>query len=179
MSLLSYTELCELVERGVIEHSDFKNVNPGSINVTLQGRFLLESGSGRTLEFSKRESPTFRECHDHVFLAPGAFCLGALVERVNLPNDLACDVMLRSSAARMGIQHLLAGYGDQGFSGHLTLELRNELSEHNIILRGGDQIVQLRFHRTLPVPDGHCYISKGAKYAGDTGPQPIKKEHSQ
>ena len=78
----------------------------------------------------------------------------------------------------MGIQHLLAGYGDQGFSGHLTLELRNELSEHNIILRGGDQIVQLRFHRTLPVPDGHCYISKGAKYAGDTGPQPIKQEHA-
>ena len=59
MSLLSYTELCELIEQGVIEHSDFKNVNPGSINVTLQDRFLLESGSGRTLEFSKRESPNF------------------------------------------------------------------------------------------------------------------------
>ena len=78
----------------------------------------------------------------------------------------------------MGIEHAYAGFADSGYSGNLTLELKNFLRFNTIHLRGGDQVCQLVFHRGYPVPAGRCYASTGAKYCGDTGPQPIKQEHA-
>lgn len=184
--ILGYTELNELIDLGVIEGVDHASVNSNSINVTLGSKFLMEapdsySADGQhynALKFSKRESPKFLECEGSVYLGPGAFCLASLVEKVNLPNDLVCMVMLRSSAARMGLEHAYAGFADSGYSGHLTLELKNFLRYNTIVLNGGDQVCQLVFHRGYPVPEGRCYASTGAKYSGDTGPQPIKQEHT-
>lgn len=185
--ILGRSELFELVEQGVIEGVDPKSINSNSINVTLGDTFLVERPCHNgvngmwyePLDFSKRESPTFIEVKGHVVLAPGSFALASLVEKVTLPNDLVCMVMLRSSAARMGLEHAYAGFGDSGYSGHLTLELKNFLQFHSIRLRGGDQCCQLVFHRGYPVPEGQCYASLGAKYNGDTGPQTVKKEHGQ
>lgn len=185
--ILNHDEIMELIYAGVIEGADKKNVNPASLNVRLSNKFLIEArdpngynGHHYTpLEFSLRQSPNFLEVEGGVVLAPGNFCLTSLVEKVNLPNDLACDVMLRSSAARMGINHMLAGWGDPGYSGHLTLELKNELKFHSVRLVGGDSIVQLRFHRINPVAEGKDYAAKGGKYSGDTGPQVVKQEHAQ
>lgn len=184
--ILGYTELNDLIDQGVIEGVDRKSVNSNSINVTLGSTFLLEARDLSSidglhhdaLQFSKRQSPAFHEVQGSVHLAPGAFCLASLVEKVSLPNDLVCMVMLRSSAARMGLEHSYAGFGDSGYSGHLTLELKNFLRYHTILLRGGDQVCQLVFQRGYPVPEGRCYASTGAKYSGDTGPQPIKQEHA-
>lgn len=184
--ILSYTELNDLIDQGVIEGVARESVNSNSINVTLGSKFLVEaedfsSVNGqfyKPLEFSKRQSPAFIEVEGSVLLPPGGFALASLVEKVNLPNDLVCMVMLRSSAARMGLEHAYAGFGDSGYSGNLTLELKNFLRFNTIHLRGGDQVCQLVFHRGYPVPLGRCYASTGAKYCGDTGPQPIKQEHA-
>lgn len=186
LGLLGYTELNELIDQGVIESVDRKSVNSNSINVTLGSKFLLEAPDYASassihhgaIEFSKRESPELLESGGSVLLPPGAFCLASLVEKVNLPNDLVCMVMLRSSAARMGLEHSYAGFADSGYSGNLTLELKNFLRYHTILLRGGDQVCQLVFHRVFPVPEGRCYASTGGKYSGDTGPQAIKQELS-
>lgn len=184
LGILSFTEINELIDQGVIEHANRKSVNACSLNVTLGPTFLREQMSQdtcggihpRALEFSKRESPAFQTCEGGVYLLPGAFALASLVEKINLPADIACHVMLRSSAARMGIEHSLAGWGDPGYSGNLTLELKNVLRYHTIMLRGGDQIVQLIFHRVSPVPVDRTYDKTGGKYSGDTGPQTIKGE---
>lgn len=181
--ILSYTELNELIDQGVIEGVDRKSVNPNSINVTLGNKFLLEAPDTYStnnehyhpLEFSKRQSPAFIECEGSVLLRPGDFCLASLVEKVNLPNDLVCMVMLRSSAARMGLEHSYAGFADSLFQGSLTLELKNFLQYHAVMLRGGDQVCQLVFHRGYPVPEGEGY--KG-KYSGFNGPQAILPEYS-
>lgn len=184
--ILNYHEICELIESGVIEHARFDAVNPASINVTLDYIFLVESRHPTAplgfhcnpLEFAMRHSPVFWTLEHSVILEPGMFCLASIQEKLNLPNNICCDVMLRSSAARMGIQHLLAGWGDPGYSGHLTLELKNELRYHAIHLRGGDQIVQLRFHRINPVADEKSYGAVSGKYSGDKGPQIIKPENA-
>lgn len=184
--VLNHDEIAALMDSGVIEFADRANINGASLNVRLGNIFLVESpdpqGYGgqhyTPLSFAKRESPHFFTLDGGVTLEPGGFCLASLVEKINLPNDLACDVMLRSSAARMGIQHLLAGWGDPKYSGHLTLELKNELKYHQIRLVGGDAIIQLRFHRLNPVADEKGYDATGGKYSGDTGPQPVKKEHA-
>lgn len=183
--ILGFTELNELIDQGVVEGVARSSVNSNSINVTLGHKFLIEAMSHTgvngmhyiPLEFSKRQSPAFIEVDGSVLLRPGGFCLASLVEKVNLPNDLVCMVMLRSSAARMGLEHAYAGFGDSGYSGNLTLELKNFLNFNTIHLRGGDQVCQLVFHRGYPVPVDKCYHSTGGKYSGDTGPQPIKQEH--
>jgi dCTP deaminase len=185
--ILNHDEIVELINTGVIEGADLKNVNPASLNVRLGNKFLIEARNHNgydgqfydPLKFALRQSPSFIEVEGGITLGPGDFCLASLVEKVNLPSDLCCDVMLRSSAARMGIQHLLAGWGDPGYSGHLTLELKNELKYHQVRLVGGDAIIQLRFHRINAVAEGKDYGAKGGKYSGDTGPQVVKKEHGQ
>ena len=184
--ILGYTELNDLIDQGVIEGVARESVNSNSINVTLGNTFLVEaedfsSVNGqyyRPIEFSKRQSPNFITVEGSVLIPPGGFALASLVEKVNLPNDLVCMVMLRSSAARMGLEHAYAGFADSGYSGNLTLELKNFLRFNTIHLRGGDQVCQLVFHRGYPVPAGRCYATTGAKYCGDTGPQPVKQEHA-
>lgn len=184
--ILGYTEINELIDAGLIEHCSRKSVNSNSLNVTLSDKFLLETapdpgvvGLGfPTVEFSLRQSPLFLEVEGSVLLPPGGFALASLVEKITLPDDITAHVMLRSSAARMGIEHSYAGFGDSGYSGHLTLELKNFLRYHAIRLRGGDQICQIVFERGYRVPAERTYASTGAKYSGDVGPQPIKKEHT-
>lgn len=185
--ILGYTEINELIDAGLIEHCSRKSVNSNSLNVTLSDKFLLETVpvppesshiSQPVIEFSERESPFFLEVEGSVLLPPGGFALASLVEKITLPDDITAHVMLRSSAARMGIEHSYAGFGDSGYSGHLTLELKNFLRYHAIRLRGGDQICQIVFERGYRVPAERNYASTGAKYSGDVGPQPIKKEHA-
>jgi deoxycytidine triphosphate deaminase len=176
--LVSYEGLLALVANGTISCVEPSSINGCSINVTLQDRFLVEDNRGsRALSFANRESPPFYEVRGGVCVPPGGFVLGALKEKVTLPDNLACTFYLRSSAARMGINHSLAMFADPGYSGHLTLEITNVLRHHPILLRGGDQIGQLLFWHVDPVPQGNCYASTGAKYSQDNGPQPVKPEH--
>lgn len=174
-AILNRREIFYLMERGVIEHAKPELVNPASLNVELDYQFLLETRNrlGETLSFKDRQSPAFECFAGKVIIPPGGFCLSSIKQKLNLPLDLACDVMLRSSAARMGIQHLLAGWGDPGYSGFLTLELKNDLQHHAILLQAGDAIVQLRFIRVGMLDDGEGYTGK---YTGDTGPQVVKPE---
>ncbi len=46
MSLVSYNELCEFVERGVIEGADLSSVNGTSIDVHLGSKILYEVDTG-------------------------------------------------------------------------------------------------------------------------------------
>jgi deoxycytidine triphosphate deaminase len=43
----------------------------------------------------------------------------------------------------------------------LTLELKNELSHHQILLKTGMKIGQIIFYRVTPVPEEHSYAVKG------------------
>jgi len=187
LGIITHTGLHDLIDQGVIHAAGLNlhaQVNPASINVTLQGSFLIEQSNMKRrdghnllpLRFSERESAEFLQLRDSVYLEPGAFCLAAIQEGLNLPRDICASVVLRSSAARFGLDHGYAGFADPGYVGHLTLELKNFLQHNTLKLIGGDQIAQLIFTRVEPVPVGECYSFKGAKYNGDMGPQPIKKE---
>ena len=179
--IITHTGLHDLIDQGVIEcpgRDLHAQVNPASINVTLQGNFLYELPPSGSPYLAFDACDTWRQSAASycIHLSPGDFCLAAIQEKLNLPNDICASVVLRSSAARFGLDHAYAGFADPGYSGHLTLELKNFLQFHTLYLQEGDQIAQLIFSRVEPVPVGECYASKGAKYSGDTGPQQIKKE---
>jgi len=113
--LLSYNELVELVESGVIT-ADLENVNGASIDVRLHTEIMVEQYVQQyhsIVELSKKESPSLLsvDISDKGFvLKPGQFILAATVEFFNLPSDIACEFKLKSSLARAGLNHHLAGW---------------------------------------------------------------------
>jgi hypothetical protein len=50
---LNYTEICELIEQGVVENADFKNVNSSSLDITL-GRDIFWNGIMMSFQESGR-----------------------------------------------------------------------------------------------------------------------------
>ena len=107
-------------------------------------------------------------------LRPGDFALAHTREIFHLPDDIAIEYKLKSSLARAGLGHLLAGWGDPGWHGAaLTLELVNHLQVHDLILRPGMPIGQVVFWRGRAVPAHASYATRG-QYNGDTTVTPSK-----
>ena len=181
MSLITFEELEEFVEGRVLEGARHENVNAASIDVRLGYRFMVEKmerGGNPYVDVSQKEAPTMSEItidpDKPMVLHPGQFVLAETMERFHLNNDIACEFKLKSSAARAGLNHSLAGWGDPGFNNAtLTLELQNVLRDHSLILRPGMKIGQIVFWRGHPVPDEHSYAVKG-RYNGQKGPTASK-----
>ena len=165
--LLTYNELCELVEAGAIEGAEPDQINGASIDLTLGDEFQVEKQVGLTQEsfvyLHQKETPSMHTCTGRMFLDPGQFCLAHTRERFNLPMDVAGHYMLKSSLARSGLQHLFAGFADPGWHGSvLTLELVNALRYHTLILEPGMKIGQMVFWRgSSPVPFDKSYAARG------------------
>ena len=86
----------------------------------------------------------------------------------------AGQVPLRSSLARPGLTHNMAGFVDPGFCGSvITLELVNVLRFRALRLRPGLKIAQVAFFRGQPVPKHARYAVRG-KYNWDVAAQPSK-----
>jgi len=178
MSLLSYIELLELVKSGVID-ADPKRINAASIDVTLDKTIRLEKTDGIfNIDLSKKENiETFEhEIHpEHGFhLYPGQFILASTIEEFNLPDDIVSEYVCKSSMARNGLNHCLAGYGDPGWhSSKLTLELYNVTMAHRLLLKQGMPIGQVKFHRVTKVP-GHASYAATGQYNNQAKVTPSK-----
>lgn len=171
MSLLSYNELLELVHRGVITASE-ENINSASIDITLGANILSERAFQapelRRVHLGKREAlnttqHTFGKDGDEFVLYPGEFILAQSAEVFALPLNISAEYKLKSSMARIGLEHLNAGWCDAGWHGSvLTLELKNMTRNHEIVLRAGDKIGQVVFFKHEPVPEKESYAVKGS-----------------
>lgn len=177
MTLLSHTELIDLVERGVIENVQPGAINAASIDIHLGDTIIREMPEYGIIDYRAREpfkGHTVTIDGDGYILPAGGFILAQSVERFNLPADVSAEYKLKSSMARIGLEHLNAGWCDAGWHGSvLTLELRNMLSSQSIRLRPGDAIGQMVFFRHEPVPDNASYATRG-RYNGDTQVMGVK-----
>ena len=168
MTLLAYPELCELVEQGVITNVRDGAINASSIDIHLGEKVLIERRHAtyrhQIVSYSKREPLTMDEadCFEGVLLEPGEFILASSVEVFNLPANISCEYKLKSSMARIGLEHLNAGWADAGWHGSvLTLELKNITRYHTIRLQAGDPIGQMVFFRHSEVPADKSYAARG------------------
>lgn len=164
--LLSYTALMELVEQGVIT-ADPDLVNGASIDVRLDRTIMVEKVQyvPVMIDLSRKESPAFMtmDLGEHGYaLKPNQFALASTMETFNLPNNIACEFKLKSSIARAGLNHLLAGFADPRWhNSKLTLELKNDCEYHSLLLKPGMKIGQMVFFQVDPVPEEHSYAVKG------------------
>lgn len=168
--LLSYNELIELVDAGVITNVKPEYVNAASIDITLGAKVLCEDLATYNIAFlgERDKLVTYeQDCSAGITLAPGSFILAQSEQVFNLPNNISAEYKLKSSMARIGINHCLAGWCDAGWHGSvLTLELMNVTRNHDIVLRKGDLIGQMVFFKHAPVPADKSYAARG-RYNND------------
>jgi len=171
--VLSYCELLDLVERGVIT-ADPANVNGSSIDITLGDTLLLENTlfflkGSRVVDLSRKGkiNTVVKKMTDEGYeMIPGQFLLASSVERFNLPDDISCEYKLKSSMARCGLEHLNAGWCDPYWhNSRLTLEFKNMNENHTLLLKPGMKIGQMVFFRHKRVPE-HAGYHKRGQYNG-------------
>lgn len=185
--LLSYNRLCELVEQGVITNVSHDQINSTSIDLTLGRKVLVENTVFPTLTACNHIKLRDREplsMNEYVFdddpevtcwLRPGRFILAQSEQVFNLPNNISAEYKLKSSMARIGLEHLNAGWCDAGWNGSvLTLELKNMTQSHAIGLHRGDRIGQIVFFEHEPVPADRSYAARG-RYNNDKTVEGMKK----
>lgn len=177
MSLLSYNRLVQLVEDGVITNVSPEQINSTSIDITLGGVVLYETCSEHNvLHISDRDPLKVRECSDqYIYLEPGQFILAQSEQKFYLPNNISAEYKLKSSMARIGLEHLNAGWCDAGWNNSvLTLELKNMTQYHTIMLQKGDKIGQMVFFEHEPVPHDRSYAVRG-RYNNDSTVSGVKE----
>jgi dCTP deaminase len=162
--ILTYTELVELVEAGMIENVPRENINGASIDLTLAEGYYREKcpPSEKCINLGDKETPAMIYATGNLVLRPGDFALASTEQVFNLPNDIAAIYVLKSSMARAGLNHLNAGYCDPGWHGSaLTMEFHNVLRYHTLTLKPGDKAGQIYLFRGEPVPDVASYAVRG------------------
>ena len=169
MSILCDHQIVSLVRRNLVSPYDQTLVNPASLDVRLGENLLVESPLTSQMVHRSISGHTQEE---PFLLQPHEFVLAETLEEFQLPDCVAGQLALKSSRAREGIEHLLAGYIDPGYKGRLTLELQNARSMHAVALWPGMRIAQIVFHRMSMLP-GKDYSMTG-RYYGDTTVQESK-----
>jgi len=136
---------------GSVEPFDPTCINPASIDLRVSTTLVTPlsgpvEGDGATIR-----------------ILPGSPFLFCTIEYIKMPNDCSGVVYLKSSLARQGLDHALAGFVDPGFEGQLTLELHAHCP---IVLTHGQRVIQLVLSRLESEPE----VVYNGKYQGQTGP---------
>jgi len=112
---------------------------------------------------------------EQYYLHPGQFVLGATMEWIRLPHDLAGYVVGKSSWGRRGLVIATAVGVHPGFSACLTLEITN-LGQMPFAIMPGMSICQLFLHTTDSTSqktDRSSFIGKRRPTLGTIRPDPI------
>ena len=108
-------------------------------------------------------------------LQPNQFIIASTQETVNMPDDIAGRFEGKSSLGRLGLTtHVTAGFIDAGFSGQITLEMKNE-NRFPIWIKRGMKIGQICFFK-MNGRARHPYGSEGlgSHYNNQNGPTPAR-----
>ena len=170
--------------RIVIDPLDESFIQPSSVDLTLDPRFLVFRNHTRGMIDVKKDATDLTEMvtvdDDAPFvLHPGEFVLGATFERIGVPEDLVARLDGKSSLGRLGLLiHSTAGFIDPGFYGQITLELSNV---HNlpITLYPHMKIGQVSFLRMTTAGRRalwHRCAQVQVPRAGRAHPQPVLEE---
>ena len=125
-------------------------LNPASLDLRLGLYLMVENICDPEL---LRIDISDRTEDDPFLLQPGEFCLAETLELFNLPDDICGTFLLKSSRAREGYTHALAGFCDPSWHrSRLTLELKNNRLHHALPLYPGLKIGQMVFHEMSNVP---------------------------
>lgn len=148
---LEIRRLCE--DDRLIVPFDPVQLNPASYDVLLGNHLMIESAVSNGPSQVRVDISDHHQEHPY-WLKPGAFVLAETFETFNIPDDIAGQFVLKSSRAREGYQHMLAGFCDPGWHGSkLTLELKNVRQLRALPLWPGMKIGQMVFFLLTGIPE--------------------------
>lgn len=171
MVVLSDSRIREELEEGELEVTPVsleEQLQPNSLDIRLNDSFSrLESKNSAVLdpeqELVEYEDYIDYTVDEYTIIGPGEFLLADTVEDFYIPDDIYAQLHGRSSIGRLGIEvHSTAGLVDAGYSGSITLELKNNL-DRPVRLYTGMRIAQVVFHE-LDSPAEQPYSGKTNKY---------------
>lgn len=161
--ILADNELHVLLNAGLLDNYSMQHVGPCSVDLNLGDEILIELPIVEGMEpWDLRKAP-YR-------LAPGEFILARTSQIISMPEGYAGELALRSTAARLGLDHHLAAYIDSGFHGSITLELHNAKRYQHIELKPEMRIAQLIVHKLSSEPKRS--YSKIGNYQNQVRPTP-------
>lgn len=164
--LMSSKQILNLIDTGVVEEAVPELVNSASLDIRLGRIVLVEIPVHHQVSLRHKEAIRMRQ-HDlivdgPIILSPQQFILAHSIETFNLPNNISAEYKLKSSMARIGLDHLNAGWCDAGWHGSvLTLELKNVSNFGSVVLHYEDKIGQMVFFSHDEVPMEHSYAMRG------------------
>lgn len=174
--ILSDKDILKKIKEGKIkiEPFDKKFVQPSTVDLHLASEVrVFDNWQTGVVDVREKVdvSRVVKITKEGFIVHPGEFLLGATVEKITLPADIAAKLEGRSSLGRLGLViHATAGYVDPGFSGWLTFELSN-LSRLPIRIYGGMKIAQICFFQmSSEVLRPYGTKGLGSKYQGQKGP---------
>jgi dCTP deaminase len=151
-----------LCEGGMIEPFDPTLINPASLDVTLGTNLYVEVEDGGLLP---KDISEHTRANPYLLL-PNEFVLAETAETFNIPDFISAQFVLKSSLARAGLEHLLAGFIDPGFNNSvLTLEFKNAKQYSSFPLWPGMRCGQIVFTEMVEAPQT-SYRYTG-RYNGD------------
>jgi deoxycytidine triphosphate deaminase len=167
--LLSYVELVELVEQGVID-APMENINGASIDLTLNDGILVERYqlTDPVIKLHEKQTPdmiAMELTNEGFYLRPGQFILASTRETFNLPNNIAAEFKLKSSIARGGLNHLLAGWC---FTGDTKIPLIDGTSVCISDIENMDDVYVYSLNKSGEIVPGKVVCSGVSGYVDDT-----------
>jgi len=137
-------------------------VGAASADVRVGNWLIYEDGRKLSMSLFSESDP--------FVLLPGSRVLVDMLEETTLPLDLAAMFTLKSTRAREGYQHAVAGWVDPGWKGVLTMEITNTNQTKSLPLYAGLPMGQLIF---MQVIDGGQYEGR---YQGSTEVSAAREE---
>jgi len=131
---------------------DYTLINPASFDVRIGHGFKTEQHrEGKFTPAETIQPSVFGETRtlqdgEIYWLKPAELILVSMYEKITVPLDLAMQFFLKSSRAREGYDHVYAGWVDPGWSGYLTLEIKNNLAFTSLPITPGLRIGQVVVH---------------------------------
>lgn len=138
--IYSDTALTSHAYAGMVEPFNRNHVGPCSIDLTIGDHILVESLDDNGNGWVEMDIT------DGLNIIPKQFLLTTTAETIHIPDHMCGQIILRSSAARAGWNHALAGFIDAGWHGKITLELTNQLQLNQLRITKGDRLIQLVLH---------------------------------
>lgn len=124
-------------KQDLISPFDPKLLNSASYDVTI-GDTYIRDGEKNIEKFDSIKNSIY-------ILKPNEFILTCTQQKFKMPDNIGGQFLLKSSAGRDGFNHTMAGFIDPGFSGILTLELKNYSNINSLKLYPGQPIGQVIF----------------------------------
>lgn len=134
-------DILQMMTEGVFDKASLSNINPASLDLSLGEE--IRDVDGRLIDKLSKD--------DEFIIKPNQFVLAHTLEKINMPVNLLGIVKGKSSLARKGLIVEFAGFIDPGFTGQITLELKN-VSDKPVTLKKYMRICQLCFLKMTDMP---------------------------